>query len=148
MFASYASSDFGRVKLANHGVTEVVGIGNVILVSNMGCKLILRDARHVLNIPLNTISVCRLDDEGYANYFGEGKWKVTKGSLVIEKCLKQNSLYLMHAMVSSGEVNVADKDVSIDQRHKRLGHMSQKGLEGLAKKNIDGDKRYALGNSC
>ena len=43
---------------------------------------------------------------------------------------------MMHAMVSSGEVNVADKDVSIELWHKRLGHMSQKGLEVLARKNI------------
>ena len=45
-------------------------------------------------------------DEGYSNYFGEGRWKLTKGSLIIAKCPKLNSLYLMHAMVSSREVNI------------------------------------------
>ena len=62
--------------------------------------------------------------------------KGPKGSLVLARCLKQNSLYVMHAMVSDGEVNVADRDVPIEFWHKRLGHMSQKGLEVLTRKNI------------
>ena len=35
MFTSYAGGDFGIVKMVNHGVTEVVGIGNVIVVTNI-----------------------------------------------------------------------------------------------------------------
>ena len=97
MFASYADGDFGRVKIANQSVIDVVGIGNVILVMDTSCKLVLRDVRHVLDIQLNIISVDKLDDEGYTNYFGEGKWKLTKDSLIIANCLKHNSLYLMQA---------------------------------------------------
>ena len=85
---------------------------------------------------MNIISASKLDDEGNANYFGQGKWKLTKCSLLIARSQKQNSLYLMHAMVSSREINVADKNISIEQWHKRLGHMSQKELEVLARKNI------------
>ena len=136
MFSSYAGGDFGKVKMANHGVTEVVGIGNIILTTDMGCKLVLKDVRHVPDIRLNIISAGKLDDEGYTNSFGEGKWKLIKGSLVLAKCLKQNSLYVLHVVVSGGEVNVANKDASIELWHKRLGHMSQKGLDVLARKNI------------
>ena len=50
MFESYTGGDFGKVKMANHGVTEAVGIWYVVLVSNTGCKLILRDVRHVPDI--------------------------------------------------------------------------------------------------
>ena len=42
----------------------------------------------------------------------------------------------MHVVVSSREVNVANKNVSIKLWHKRLGHLSQKGLEVLARKNV------------
>ena len=80
MFSSYAGGDFGRVKMANHGVTKVVGIGNIILTTDTGCKLVLKDI----------ISAGKLDDEGYTNSFGEEKWKLTKGSLVLARCLKQN----------------------------------------------------------
>ena len=58
-------------------MTKVVGIWNVILVSNTGCEFILRNVRHVPDIRLNIISTSKLDDEGYASYFGEGKWKLT-----------------------------------------------------------------------
>ena len=95
MFESYTGGDFSKVKMANHGMTEAVGIGDVVLVSDTGSKLILRDVRHVPDIPLNIISTSKLDDEGYENYFGEGRWKLTKDSLITASCLKQNSLYLM-----------------------------------------------------
>ena len=38
--------------------------------------------RHVPDLSLNLISGVALDLEGYVNYFGNGKWKLTKGSLV------------------------------------------------------------------
>ena len=149
MFTSYAGGDFGRVKMANYGVIEVVGIGNVNYDHGHGCKLVLNDVRHVPDIRLNIISAGKLDDEGYTNSFGEGKWKPMKGSLIIARCLKQNSLYLMHVMVFGGEVNVTDKDAPIELWHKRLGHMSKKRLEVLARKKILQEiKRYAFGNLC
>ena len=97
MFILYTLGNFGRVKMANRSVTKVVGIGDVVLVSDIGSKLILRDVRHVPDIPLNIISTGKLDDEGYESYFGGGQWKLTKDSLIIARCLKQNSLYLMQA---------------------------------------------------
>ena len=60
MFDSYTSGDFGKVKMANHGMTEAVGIGDVVLVSDMSCKLVLMDVRHVPDIRLNIISVVSL----------------------------------------------------------------------------------------
>ena len=42
--------------MAGQGVTEVVGIGNVILAIDIECKLVkFKDARHVLDIRLNII---------------------------------------------------------------------------------------------
>ena len=72
MFGSYTGGDFGKVKIAYHGMTKAVVIGDVALVSDTGSKLILRDVRHVPDIPLNIISTGKLDDEGYESYFGEG----------------------------------------------------------------------------
>ena len=89
MFGSYIDGDFGKVKMANHSMTEAIGIGDVVLVSDTGSKLILRDVRHVPDIPLNIISTGKLDDEGYENYFGEGRWKLTKDSLIITSILNK-----------------------------------------------------------
>ncbi|KAG8381469.1 hypothetical protein BUALT_Bualt06G0125100 [Buddleja alternifolia] len=97
MFTSYTSGNFGRVRMANHGVTEVIGMGNINLETDTGCRLILRDVRHIPDIRLNIISTGKLDDDGYVSNFGEGKWKLTKGSLITAKGKKKNSLYLMQA---------------------------------------------------
>ncbi|KAG8363646.1 hypothetical protein BUALT_Bualt19G0044200 [Buddleja alternifolia] len=136
MFTSYTSGNFGRVRMANHGVTEVIGMGNINLETDTGCRLILRDVRHIPDIRLNIISTCKLDDDGYVSNFGEGKWKLTKGSLITAKGKKKNSLYLMQAKLSNGEVNAEVNNASIELWHKRLGHLSQKGMQLLAKKKL------------
>ncbi|KAG8368575.1 hypothetical protein BUALT_Bualt15G0059800 [Buddleja alternifolia] len=136
MFTSYTSGNFGRVRMANHGVTEVIGMGNINLETDTGCRLILRDVRHIPDIRLNIISTSKLDDDGYVSNFGEGKWKLTKGSLITAKGKKKNSLYLMQAKLSNGEVNAAVNNSSIELWHKRLGHLSQKGMQLLAKKKL------------
>ena len=43
----------------------------------------LKDVQHVPDLQLNLISASTLDRLGYENYFGSGKWKLTKGSLVV-----------------------------------------------------------------
>lgn len=45
------------------------------------------------------------------------------------------SLYLMKANVEKGEVNVMH-DSSIDVWHKRLGHLSEKGIQILVRKQL------------
>ncbi|KAG8376743.1 hypothetical protein BUALT_Bualt09G0095500 [Buddleja alternifolia] len=136
MFTSYTSGNFGRVRMANHGVTEVIGMGNINLETDTGCRLILRDIRHISDIRLNIISTGKLDDDGYVSNFGEGKWKLTKCSLITAKGKKKNSLYLMQAKLSNGKVNAAVNSFSIELWHKRLGHLSQKGMQLLAKKKL------------
>ncbi|KAG8362914.1 hypothetical protein BUALT_BualtUnG0024500 [Buddleja alternifolia] len=142
MFTSYTSGNFGRVRMANHGVTEVIGMGNINLETDTGCRLILRDVRHIPDIRLNIISTGKLDDDGYVSNFGEVKWKLTKGSLITAKGKKKNSLYLMQAKLSNGEVNAVNSS-SIELWHKRLGHLSQKGMQLLAKKKLlpDSERR-------
>ncbi|KAK8564663.1 hypothetical protein V6N12_058246 [Hibiscus sabdariffa] len=110
-------------------------MGDVSLVSNNGTKLIHKDARHAPDIHLNLISAGRLNDEGFCNTFSDGQWKLTKGSLVVALGKKSSNLYLMHASTSVDIVNVTVNDSSTKLWHKRLSHMSEKGLNCLAKKN-------------
>ena len=91
-----------------------MGIGDIRLETSIGNKLILKDVRHVPNIRLNLISTCRFDDEGFTNAFGESKWKFTKGSLVVARRKKQNTLYVMEAKLHRGEINAAQHDISIE----------------------------------
>ena len=106
-FTSYKTGDFGNVRMGNSGVSKIVDIGDVCIETSIGNKLVPMNVRHVPNIRLNLISTGRLDDEGCTNSFGESKWKLTKGSLVMAKGKKQNTLYVMEAKLHKGEINVA-----------------------------------------
>ena len=48
----------------------------------------------------------------------------------------QNTLYVMEAKLRKGEINAAQRDVSIELWHRRLGHISEKGLQTLARKKF------------
>ena len=71
--------------MGNSGVSKIVGIGDVCLETSIRNKLVLKDVRRVPDIRLNLISIGRFDDEGLTNSFGESKWKLTKGSLVVAR---------------------------------------------------------------
>ena len=96
-FTSYKTGDFGNVRMGNSSVSKIVGIGDVFLETSIGNKLVRKDVRHVPDIRLNLISTSRLDDEGFTNSFYESKWRLTKGSLVVARGKKQNTLYVMEA---------------------------------------------------
>ncbi|KAE8727857.1 hypothetical protein F3Y22_tig00005294pilonHSYRG00171 [Hibiscus syriacus] len=107
---------------------------HIILTTSTGCKLILKDVRHVPAMCFNLISAEKLDDASLINYFGEGKWKLTKGSLIMTRGKKERSLYVMQAKLCKGEVNITAEDVEL--WHKRLGHISEKGLHMLARTQL------------
>ncbi|CAJ2658330.1 unnamed protein product [Trifolium pratense] len=135
-FSSYTIGDFGTVKMGNEGVCKIVGMGDVWVETSIGCKLQLKNVRHVPDIRLNLISVKVLDIEGYHTYFGGGGiCKITKGSLVVANEQSPTSLYRMPVKLCKEEVNAVE-DVSTDLWHTRLGHLSQKGLNILLKKNF------------
>ena len=56
-FSSYASGDYGYVMMGNDGSCRIVGIGNVCLLMFIGCKIMLKDVCHVLDVRLNLISI-------------------------------------------------------------------------------------------
>ena len=122
--------------MGNDGECKIVGIGNVcLLTSDTGCRLMLKDVRHILNVKLNMISAGGLDDEGYSGDFHNCTWKFSKGSLNVARVQKQNTLYVMHARLCQDEANVvANSDGEL--WHKRLGHMSEKGMHILAEKDL------------
>lgn len=96
--------------------------------------MVLKDVRHVPNMRLNLISTGKLDDAGLENHFGGGKWKLTRGNLIMARGKKEGSLYVTQAKLCKEEVNVASTNMEI--WHQRLGHMSEKGLNIRARKNL------------
>ncbi|KAM1333708.1 hypothetical protein ACFX2F_009709 [Malus domestica] len=79
-------------------------------------------------------SIGTLDQQGYYHHIGEGKLKLTKGLMVVARAQLCCTLYRPNANVLKCELNVVE-DSSLDLWHKRLGHMSEKGLQVMAKKS-------------
>ena len=135
-FTSYTSGDFGSVRMGNDGSAKAIGMGDVRLETSNGTVLILKNVKHIPDICMNLISTGKLDDEGFCNTFRDSQWKLTRGSMVIGKGKKCSSLYLMQTRVIDSSINVVDDDSTVKLWHNRLGHMSEKDLMILAKKNL------------
>lgn len=146
LFSSYQKGDFGTVKMGNHVTSKIVGIGEVTLITENGNKLVLKEVRHVPEMRLNLISAGKLDDMGMINQFGGGRWKLSKGSMTVARGKKEGSLYITQGKINKGETNVS-QDATKELWHKRLGHMSEKSLEILAKDHLSNIKGQPL-ESC
>lgn len=64
-------------------MSMVIGVGHICLPTNMGIQLLLKGVKYHLDVCFNLVSMHLLDDGGYDNHFGSGKWKLTKVNLVI-----------------------------------------------------------------
>lgn len=48
-------------------------------------KLLLKNAKQVLDIRMNLISTGKFDDACFCNTFRDGQWKLTKGAIAVAK---------------------------------------------------------------
>ena len=75
------------------------------------------------------MSEIALDKEGFHNYFDNGRWKLTKGMMVVARGEVCCTLYKTQGKICKNGLNVEANTLP------SLGHMSEKGLQILAKKN-------------
>ncbi|RDX70641.1 hypothetical protein CR513_50098, partial [Mucuna pruriens] len=111
---------------------EILGL--LLLNSLPEFKRLLREVKHVPDVRFNLTSMHMLDDGGYDNHFGYEKWKLTKGNLVMVKREKISKLYWTTTLVAKDSVNVMDMKTSL--WHRRLSHISEKGLNCLTKRDM------------
>jgi hypothetical protein len=119
--------------MRNSGSLTIVCKGTICIATNIGCRLVLDDVKHVPDIRLNLLSVGKLDDIHHGSYFGDAKWKLTKCSLIVARGSKQGCLYVTKTKLYNGVLTVAENETSEELWHKRLGHMSEKGMQALAR---------------
>ena len=132
-FTSYKAGDFGRVKMGNNSYADIVGIGDVCVETNTGYTLALRDVQHVPDMHLNMISTHIMDKEGYGNYFGDGKLRLSRGSLVLVGGKICCTLYKTQVKVCKDVISAIEEDFMPNLWRRQLAHMSEKGLQILAK---------------
>ena len=73
------------MKMGNSSSVKIEGIGDVQVRTNIGYTIILKDVRHVPDIRLNLLSGIPFDKEGYDSHFGNGTWKLMKGSIIVAR---------------------------------------------------------------
>jgi hypothetical protein len=96
---------------------------------------LLKEVKHVPDLGKNLISTGQLASEGCISIFTDKTWKVIKGSLVIAKGEKVGTLYLCIGNTDSS-VSLASTGVDTALWHHRMGHMSEKGMQILHKRNL------------
>ena len=94
------------------------------------------------------ISTGQLDDNGFYTTFGDGKWKICKGSTVIAKGSKRSTLYPLHVSSVSDHVVAITEQPSVSLWHGRLGHMSETGMKVLSRLGYLPCLRYADFEYC
>ncbi|CAH9100553.1 unnamed protein product [Cuscuta europaea] len=135
-YSSYTPGNFGNVRMGNNGLSKITGIGDICLKFDTGIKLVLHNVKHVPDMRLNLIFAGLLDDDGYNNNFGKGIWKLTRGSLIVARGKRCSNLYMTHPKIFKDRVNVVVNTYMTDLWHKRLGHISEKGMSLLLKRNV------------
>ena len=93
-FINYVQGDFGLVYLGDNEPCQIVGKGKNKIKLQNGNHWLLHEVRHVPRMSRNLISAGQLGDEGCVVTFNDKNWKVSKGSLVVEKGVKLGTLYL------------------------------------------------------
>ncbi|KAK4384679.1 Retrovirus-related Pol polyprotein from transposon TNT 1-94, partial [Sesamum angolense] len=135
ILTNYKSDNSGSVSMANEKLCDVKGFGDVCLIFESGFKLTLKNVRHVPDLCHNLISCAALEEEGLEGRWGKGIMKIMKGSLTVFKAEKRRNLYVCHVKYDLLAASVLNKNDS-NLWHKRLGHISMKGLELLHKHGI------------
>ena len=79
----------------------------------------------------NLIYVHALDLVGFQNNFGDGKWKPTKGLLMVVRGVVYSTLYKTQVKLIKDGLNAVDNVVFPDLWHKRLAHPSEKDCKFL-----------------
>ena len=106
LFTTYKACDFGVVKMSNFIYSKIVRIDDVCIKTNVGCMLMLKHVRHVPNLRMNVFSTLAIDQAGYCNHLGNGRWKLSKGSLVVARGHACCGMYRTHVKACKKKFNV------------------------------------------
>ena len=108
LFTTYKTRNFGTVKMANTSFSKIVGIGNLCIKTNVGFTVMLKNVRHVPDLCFNLISTLVMDRAGYCNHLGNGRWKLTKGPMVVARGRICYGLYMTHVKTCKKKFNAVE----------------------------------------
>uniref|UniRef100_A0A251V331 Putative zinc finger, CCHC-type n=1 Tax=Helianthus annuus TaxID=4232 RepID=A0A251V331_HELAN len=141
-FQDIEMQDMGTVKLGDDRTCRVQGQGTVVIKLENGTELKLVNVRFIPELTRNIISLGIFEKEGCSVSLKNGKAKIIKGSMVIFTGTRRgNNIYMLDGKVSQG-VNCSVERPKISDAvlwHRRLGHISDQGLNELKKQEVLGN---------
>jgi hypothetical protein len=151
-FDTYRSVNSGIVTMGNgaHCKIRITGIGNIRIKMFNGVVKTLCDVRHVPEVEKNLISLGTLNLNGYSYKSEGGVMNVTKGAIIMMKGQKnsKNIYKLLGSIVVGGIAFVeSDSDCTV-LWHMRLGHMSERDMLELHKRNLLKDVKTCKLDLC
>ncbi|GJY11449.1 retrotransposon protein, putative, ty1-copia subclass [Tanacetum coccineum] len=123
--------------------SEIRGIGKVMIQLRDGSSFVLHTVRYIPELKKNLISLGTLEKEGFTVKLQSGKDKVINGfRVVLSGIRRDNCVYSLDGHAMAGELNasVEEKNSLAQVKHKRLGHISEAGLQVLEKQGLFGKK--------
>ncbi|KAL4031342.1 hypothetical protein IC575_009619 [Cucumis melo] len=137
---NFQKVDGGKVLLGDNGTCDVKGTGSVQIATHDGMVRILTNVRYVPKLKRNLISLGELDRSGCTIKSENGVMKVTKGSLVKLRGTLRHGLYVLEGTIVSGSAAIASGKVTDMSMlwHKRLAHVSERGLQALSQQGFLG----------
>ena len=75
----------GKVPMGNKCLYNIEGVGDVLIKTKDGCSLFLKQVRNVPYLGIKLVLNGNVDNEGFHTVFGNGGWKILKGSLIAAK---------------------------------------------------------------
>ena len=138
-FDSFKAGNGGEVRLGDHSVLPIKGIGSVPFKMYDGKVRILQQVRWVPGLRRNLLSESLFDNSGYEINTSRGNRHILKSGNIVMKSVNVNGLYhvvgspVQHAAFVSSEINSCMSLSDTTLWHNRLGHICNKGLHYLFK---------------
>jgi len=105
LFTTYKVENFVAMKMDNSSYLKIVKIGDVYIETSVGNTVILKVMRHVLDLRMNVFFRLAMDRASYCNYLENGRWQLTKGSLVVARGHTCCVMYKTHVKTCKKKFN-------------------------------------------
>ena len=122
--------------MGNSCYSKIVESSDVYIETNVGSIMMLKDVQHVPNLRMNVFSTLAMDRAGYCNYLGNGRWKLTKGLVVVVKGHACCGMYKTHVKTYKKKFNEIKNFEKTPQM--------RVGIKGVDTKNV----KFSLPNSA
>lgn len=129
------------LRAADKKAMKAVGKGDMVVELPNGSKtsrLKLKDVFHVPGVGYTLVSIGRLDVEGYFVTFGGGMCQIREANGKVLGTIPRTSqcLYKIPHEAISGLAAAAEEMITLDQFHRRMGHISPYTARKLVKEKL------------